>query len=63
VLLLAEKQFGANMKKKKEDEKQPHVVRKSSYEPPSANFVARKKVERLQGCGDSETLCTQTYHQ
>jgi hypothetical protein len=62
MLILAEKQFGASMKKEKEAEKQSHVVRKSFYEPPSAVFVARTKAERLQTCGDSETLCTQAYH-
>jgi len=35
---------------------------KSAYKAPKATFVARKQKARLLGCGDSETLCTTTYH-
>jgi len=36
---------------------------KSVYQAPKATFVPRKQeAARLLGCGDSETLCTTTYH-
>jgi len=50
------------MKKKEGSEKRASVVQKVVYEAPKATFIAVKKEERLTTCGDSETLCTTTYH-
>jgi hypothetical protein len=53
------------MEKKKESEsgKFTRAASKSSYEPPKATFIARKTVERLKTCGDSETSCQDPWHQ
>jgi len=50
------------MKKKKGSKKRASAVQKMAYETPKATFIAVKKEERLTTCGDSETLCTTTYH-
>ncbi|MEN6312274.1 MAG: hypothetical protein ABFD80_12135 [Acidobacteriota bacterium] len=50
------------MKKKEESEERASALQKAVYEAPKATFIAVKKEERLTTCGDSETLCTTTYH-
>jgi hypothetical protein len=53
---------GSNTKKDNGSGMPTGTVQEAVYEAPTATFVAVVKEERLTGCGDSETLCTTTYH-